>query len=244
MQNKLMVKTHGIDQNILKANGSYEPIDWGNLSPDELLNLLQNVKDLSPFEDSETQDICAPNVMVENRLLNLRFENLGFALIDDQLCFMDVDKDIQCEITPFEAVSLATGQIDAYQIKEKKTEEIQKTNINSQPPSEIRENTTIDNEANLKTQPLRRKRGALKIIALIIGIFIISIGAFGAILGEVAGGVIIMVFGALPALYGFIKPGATANRTSANKDELYYQQFGHDFQDDNSDNSDTDFDFD
>jgi len=104
--------------------------------------------------------------------------------------------------------------------------------------------TNTDSKETSSVQRLARKRGPLKLIALIIGILIIVFGAFGAILGEVLGGVIIMAFGVLPAIYGFKKPGRGFLGKSANADELYYQNLAHEIPDGDSGDTDVDFSFD
>lgn len=89
------------------------------------------------------------------------------------------------------------------------------------------------------------KRGVVKTIALVIGLLIIILGALGAIGGEILGGVIIMIVGALPALYGFRKPKGVPAEKTPGAGELHAQTIAHVSEIElDSDPGDIDFDFD
>ncbi len=251
MSQNLYVVTQGINQNPFMANGSYDELHWGNMTPDQLLDFLKQVQSLVPPNYDSGEDLCPPNVMVRNEALRLDFANLNFALNGPALLFMDVENSYECLVTPFEAVSLATGQKAPGDLVAEKTSQAPPPRHGFQPgqpkfrqqPQRVAP-TAPDPQPVYRQSPpsyqqapqpaaapprprrVVKKRGVVKALALLIGIALIVLGGMAVIGGEMVGGLVLCGAGLLPALWGWKKKAVEERGADQGYDGVHYQDWG------------------
>ena len=62
MSVQLSVSIQAIIQDLSRATGEYESLESGTMSPEQLLQLLIKVKDLTPPDYDSGEDLCPPGV--------------------------------------------------------------------------------------------------------------------------------------------------------------------------------------
>ena len=104
MPDELSVSTQGLSEDLTEANGQFDEVDRGTMTPEELTNLLTRVLSVQEPDYSSGEDLCGPEVHVESSA-----GQYGFYLSEGRLH----ENENQCVVTPFEAVMLAMGQRSA-----------------------------------------------------------------------------------------------------------------------------------
>jgi len=107
MVDRLKVTTQGVDLDLTEANGDYDSIERGEMSPDALADLIKKVLSLGEPNYSSGEDLCPPNVLVESAA-----GDVGFHVNDGVL----YETNEEAQVTPFEAVMIATGEKSVSQI--------------------------------------------------------------------------------------------------------------------------------
>ena len=101
MDQYVNVSTQGIAEDLRTADGSYDDINRGSMSPGELLGFLHGISHLTvPESDDPAADSCPPCAHVE-------YEGNRTTLVCDGGQFYDPDADMH--LLPDEAVVRATG---------------------------------------------------------------------------------------------------------------------------------------
>ena len=121
MAEKLKIRLQGISRDLTQANGDFDTIDHGHMSPEELINLFQKAQTLKPPANWAEADLCPPQVIVEGPIGQLIFTLDGGKIYNTES---------EEEVTPFDAVSLAAGRKD----EEKKAQTKIKTSKGSKYP--------------------------------------------------------------------------------------------------------------
>jgi len=235
MSQQLQVYSQGIEKNSFQASGDHDEQEWGCMSPDQLLEFMQKVEKMPEPDYSTGEDICPPVVYVDNPEINLGRSNLSFALNCGKLLYMDIDNEHECEVTPFEAVSLSTGQKSGADLV------AEKKGAAPTPPAAKPQQAIPRPQAQEITV---KKRGPVRTIALVIGIIIIVLGGLAILGGEPGGGMIFIVVGAIPTFWGWSKK-TTGSRSWAEDDALHHQNLALTMDNDHDDDAgDVDIDFD
>jgi len=107
MVDRLKVTTQGVNLDLTEANGDYDSIERGEMSPDALADLIKKVLSSGEPDYSSGEDLCPPNVLVESAA-----GDVGFHVSDGAL--YETNEEVQ--VTPFEAVMIATGEKSVSQI--------------------------------------------------------------------------------------------------------------------------------
>jgi len=111
MVDRLKVTTQGVDLDLTEADGDYDSIERGEVSPDALSDLLKKVLSLGEPDYSSGEDLCPPAILVESAA-----GDVGFHVSDGVLYATSEE----AEVTPFEAVMIATGEKSASQVASSK----------------------------------------------------------------------------------------------------------------------------
>ncbi len=193
MAKEFKVEAQGLDKNPLRANGDYGVVEFGEMNAEELLGLLQEVLTIEEPDYSSGDDLCQPNVLIDNPGKGLTPENLSFSLGDGELFLYDTINDISFTVSPFEAVSLASGHKTSKEMLEEKGE--------SEPAEPVVE------QAAPQPPPQHRpmaptKAGPLKTFAKVVGAFILTIGICMFLGGVKGAGFLVCIIGAVPIWWG------------------------------------------
>ncbi len=97
----LSVSTQGISSDLTLANGDYDSIERGSMSREQLVAFLQEISKIAEPDYDSGEDICPPTIYIEQG-----GSGVGLILNEGALC----EVETTVEVTPFEAVMLATGE--------------------------------------------------------------------------------------------------------------------------------------
>lgn len=112
MTDRLKVTTQGVNLDLTNANGDYDSIERGEMSPDGLMDIIKKVLDLGEPDYSSGEDLCPPNILVESTA-----GDVGFHVSDGKL----FETNEEVEVSPFEAVMIATGEKSIGEVAQGKT---------------------------------------------------------------------------------------------------------------------------
>ncbi len=241
MTQEFTVVTQGLTSTPLSANGSYDVLDWGEMSAEELMNFFQEILTVEELDYSTDEDLCQPNVMVDNPGKGLTSDNVSFYLDDGQLFLFDSINDINVSVSAFEAVSLCSGHMSS---KDLESEEEPPADSNATPMGQPVPPQPPPFAQPMQQPPVNAKPGCAKVSARVIGIFILVIGALAMLGGEPGGGLMFMFIGIIPAAWGFTKSKYTRTDAdmAANDAAMTGMMHNHmsNYDDDYNDSSDYD----
>ena len=104
-----IVATQGLSENYDQATGSYDSIERGEISRDELLVLFEKISKLSGESDATwSQDYCPPSVLIK---IDREHENIGF-LGESGVLHCNWAELHSAEITPEQAVGIVCGELN------------------------------------------------------------------------------------------------------------------------------------
>ena len=106
---QLRVNTQGISMDMLTANGDYDTIDRGVMTPEQLVEMLKKVQSLKEPDYDSGDDLCPPGVYIEGPAGDVGIYLMGGGLFE---------VETETPVTPFQGAMIAAGEKNIDEISE------------------------------------------------------------------------------------------------------------------------------